>query len=76
MSEKDLKYLIARGCHIRNIMQKLRQWFIQNPYPIELRKIAYTYGAGAKKFGGINMIIGELEAEGSLKQMLLRQPMV
>lgn len=67
MDSQDVKFLIARGSHIRTIMTKLRQWFIQNPYPIELRKIAYTYGAGAKKFGGINQILMELEAEGFLE---------
>jgi hypothetical protein len=65
--DQDLKYLIKRGEHIRGILVKLRQWFIKNPYPIEYRKIAYTYGAGAKKYGGINSIVAELEAEGLIE---------
>ena len=63
----QLKYLVARGLHIKGILNNLRVWFIKNPYPIELRKIAYTYGAGAKKYGGINQILNELEAEGLLE---------
>lgn len=66
MSEIEVKHLIARGCHIRFIMANLKEFFIKQPYPIELRKITWTYGAGAKKFGGIKLILSELEAEGFL----------
>lgn len=67
MNQKEKEELVKRGIHIQTIVTKLRQWFIKNPYPIELRKVAYTYGAGAKKFGGINQILSELEAEGIIK---------
>jgi hypothetical protein len=49
------------------MLNTLRQWFIKNPYPIELRKITYTFGAGSKKYGGIKSILSELEAEGLLE---------
>lgn len=64
---QDLEYLKSRGRHIQGILNKLKVWFTKNPYPIELRKVAYTYAAGAKKFGGIMEILSELEADGILR---------
>jgi autonomous glycyl radical cofactor GrcA len=63
----DIHYHEKRGVIVRAILTEIKIMVIKEQAPIEYRKVTFANAPRARRYGGIQEILNELEAEGSIQ---------